>query len=93
MKISIVIPTLNEEEAIGDVVRAVPQDKVVEIREAEFDYLKHTGQLLPDEKPPPGYRRQKEQDERQIDAYLVKLNEKNLQNTPPRAEIKQFKPT
>lgn len=31
MKISIVIPTLNEEEAIGDVVRAVPQDKVVEI--------------------------------------------------------------
>jgi len=31
MKISVVIPTLNEEEAIGDVVRAVPQNRVAEI--------------------------------------------------------------
>lgn len=31
MKISVVIPTFNEEEAIGDVVRAVPQNRVAEI--------------------------------------------------------------
>jgi len=31
MKIAVVIPTLNEEQAIGDVVRAVPMGKVHEI--------------------------------------------------------------
>ncbi|MBW2430035.1 MAG: glycosyltransferase [Deltaproteobacteria bacterium] len=31
MKITIVIPTLNEEKAIGDVVRSVPTDKIHEI--------------------------------------------------------------
>ncbi len=31
MKISVVIPALNEEQAIGDVVRAVPADDVHEI--------------------------------------------------------------
>ena len=31
MKISVVIPTLNEEQAIGEVVRAVPQDWIHEI--------------------------------------------------------------
>ncbi|NNL77001.1 MAG: glycosyltransferase, partial [Desulfobacterales bacterium] len=31
MKISVVIPTLNEEQAIGEVVRAVPQDRIHEI--------------------------------------------------------------
>ena len=31
MKISVVIPTLNEEQAIGAVVRAVPADKVQDI--------------------------------------------------------------
>jgi len=31
MKISVVIPTLNEEQAIGEVVRAVPADRVQEI--------------------------------------------------------------
>jgi len=31
MKISVVIPTLNEEQAIGDVVRAVPAERVHEI--------------------------------------------------------------
>ena len=31
MKISIVIPTLNEEQAIGEVVRAVPADRVHEV--------------------------------------------------------------
>ena len=31
MKITVVIPTLNEEKAIGDVVRSVPKDKINEI--------------------------------------------------------------
>jgi glycosyltransferase involved in cell wall biosynthesis len=31
MKISVVIPTLNEEKAIGDVVRAIPEDRVHEV--------------------------------------------------------------
>ena len=31
MKISVVIPTLNEEQAIGEVVRAVPADRVHEV--------------------------------------------------------------
>jgi glycosyltransferase involved in cell wall biosynthesis len=31
MKISVVIPTLNEEDAIGEVVRAVPADRVHEV--------------------------------------------------------------
>ena len=31
MKISVVIPTLNEEQAIGEVVRAVPADRVREV--------------------------------------------------------------
>jgi len=31
MKITVVIPTLNEEQAIGDVVRAVPAERVYEI--------------------------------------------------------------
>ena len=31
MKISVVIPTLNEEQAIGEVVNAVPADRVHEI--------------------------------------------------------------
>lgn len=31
MKIAVVIPTLNEEMAIGDVVRAVPEDRIHEI--------------------------------------------------------------
>ena len=31
MKISVVIPTFNEEQAIGDVVRAVPAERVHEI--------------------------------------------------------------
>ena len=31
MKITVVIPTLNEEKAIGDVVRSVPTDKINEI--------------------------------------------------------------
>jgi glycosyltransferase involved in cell wall biosynthesis len=31
MKISVVIPTLNEEQAIGEVVRAVPADRIHEI--------------------------------------------------------------
>ena len=31
MKISVIIPALNEEQAIGEVVRAVPADRVYEV--------------------------------------------------------------
>ena len=61
MKISVVIPTLNEEGAIGDVVRAVPAERVHEIIVVDNGSTDHTAQRASEagarviQEPRPGY--------------------------------------